>query len=220
MPSIAEHLLNILLPSCCLSCGDDMPAGPGFFGALCGFCHAKIEWRSSFEPLPGSSVEGFFALSDFGGPVRDLLHDFKYRGKERIGDHFADMWLRYTPLEKSDVEAIVPVPMSPWKEFNRGFNPATVIARRIAKAWQVPVWERGLSRRWISRSQTNLGRNDRKKNAERSFTLSSRGPLRGRSVLLVDDVCTTGATLGACASLLKKAGVRRVLAGVAARENS
>lgn len=214
------NILDALLPASCLCCaGDIRGAGLRIDMPLCGECVQKINWLPDLEIGVDGDVDALFALSDFNGPVRHLIHAFKYAGKERIGEYLARRWVHRTPFDPAEVNFVVPVPMSHWKEFNRGYNPAALLAVTIANQWGKPLLRSGLKRRWISRSQTTLRRGERFENAARSFKMARIcGAFRGKSVLLVDDVCTTGATLGACARLLKRAGAVRVLAATASRE--
>jgi ComF family protein len=112
---------------------------------------------------------------------------------------------------------IVPVPVSPWTYFKRGYNQSALLAEQVGKRLNVPVASRALTRRQTP-SQTRLARKKRFENAAQSFVINARAALAGKRVLLVDDIVTTGATLGACARLLKSAGAAYVAAHALARE--
>ncbi len=164
--------------------------------------------------------DALFAAGDFDGPLRELLHRFKYGGRQHLGRYLADQWLARCPFDPADIDMIMPVPMPRWKSWRRGYNQAALLAHEIGASWQVPVYSYGLTRRWWSVSQTKLGRRRRFQNAAKSFKLVLGQLYRQKTVLIIDDICTTGATLDVCARLLKSAGASRVLAGTIARDNA
>lgn len=110
--------------------------------------------------------------------------------------------------------AVVPVPLHPRALRRRGFNPAQVLARAVARACRAPLWSTGLRRRRDTPSQTGLGRGARRRNVRGAFAIRREPPPR---VWLVDDVVTTGATLEEAARTLRRAGARHVSAVCAAR---
>jgi ComF family protein len=111
---------------------------------------------------------------------------------------------------------LVPVPIHAARRRERGFHPAAELARSIGATLRVPVDAGGLVAIRATESQTGLDRFARRRNVSGAFAVGSR-PLRGACVALVDDVVTTGATLAECARVLRRAGVRRVVAVCAAR---
>lgn len=183
-------------------------------------CWSKIEWHSAFEPGLSRAIAEFYPATDFEGPARDLIHAFKFRGKEHLGRLLARRWVALTPIQPDDVDLILPIPMTYWKQLKRGFNPAATVAHEIGRMWGKPVITSVFSRKWWSLSQTHFDRRNRFRNAKRSFALKIQSLfLNDRNILLVDDVCTTGATLDTCARLLHIAGARKVMAAALARDH-
>jgi ComF family protein len=144
--------------------------------------------------------------------LRELIHFYKYQGKEYLADYFVDMCLRRWGLSSSSFEAVVGVPLSFWRSLQRGFNPPGVVAEKLARKWRVPVLKNVLKRRSGFPSQTHLGKVERRMNASRSFYLHHRtNRVKGGQILLIDDVLTTGATLSVCAKLLREVGFDKVV---------
>jgi ComF family protein len=171
-----------------------------------------------------SYVDRARAIGAFDGALRAVIHALKYEGRRSLAKRLAAM-MRARGAEILDGAAwAVPVPLHPSRRRHRGFNQAADLARHLG----VPT-RRALVRRRATSTQTGLSAAGRRRNVRDAFTLANtwlgpqrehaeRHPLRGSIVVLVDDVCTTGATLEACARVLKEgAGVREVRALTAAR---
>ena len=108
--------------------------------------------------------------------------------------------------------ALVPVPLAPVRERERGFNQAELIANALAVDWRIPVWRQLVMRNRATETQTRLTPAERSANVHRAFGVceSMSESVRGRHLVLVDDVITTGATLNACATALFDAGARTI----------
>lgn len=149
-----------------------------------------------------------FVFGSYEGELRDLVHLFKYGRVESLAKPMAQWMLQALPPGRS-VDCVVPVPMHWWKRWRRGFNQAELLAREVARGLEKPI-VKALRRLKASRVQAGLASAARRRNALDSFSLAGAGPVAGKTVLLVDDVFTTGATATACARLLKRAGALSV----------
>lgn len=155
------------------------------------------------------------------GPVLEAIHRYKYDGHLWFEEFLIELLLararEWFASEKCD--AIVPVPLYPVKERERGFNQAERLARRLGAAVKVSVEGKFLKRTLPTPSQTRLSRSQRAQNMRNAFRLRRERDLKGKHFVLLDDVFTTGATTSACARLLKRAGAERVTVWTVARAN-
>jgi ComF family protein len=143
----------------------------------------------------------------YTGTVREALHAFKFGGRRALARPLAALVVEACDIP-TDVEALVPVPLAPGRERERGFNQSRLIAERLAGALAVPVRPRWLRRSRPTRPQSELGAEERRDNVRDAFRAAAA--VAGRHVVIVDDVLTTGATSGECARALRAAGARRV----------
>jgi ComF family protein len=141
-----------------------------------------------------------------------IVHALKYAGWRDVSAAMADRIARLQwPADVVEERtALVPVPLATTRERERGYNQSELIASALARRWLIPVWSGVIERTRKTRTQTELTPGERLGNVAGAFRVrnSARATLRGAHVVLVDDVVTTGATLGACASALFEAGSR------------
>jgi ComF family protein len=149
--------------------------------------------------------------------MRHIVHAFKYEGRRALAEPLAAVMREAGDSVLADADAVVPVPLSNRRALTRGFNQADDLARLLGP----PVWR--LLRRRHGPPQAGLSAAERAANVRNVYALSWRAriplapPIRGSTVVLIDDVMTTGATLEACAAVLMTAGARRVRALTAGR---
>lgn len=138
------------------------------------------------------------------GRVQELLHRFKYKGEQEIGRYLGRMMAR--DIARSGffrgIDLLVPVPLHPQKEAQRGFNQSAVLAHSLCEVTGIAVCEGHLVREQASSTQTRKSRFARWENVEKIFALRQPAALHGRHLLLIDDVVTTGATVEACVQRL------------------
>lgn len=183
-------------PPWCRCCG--IPLG---IEGLCGLCRER---RPRFAYAR--------AAARYGGLVRDAIHAFKFGGRrglaEPLGDLLAGLGLSALPGAVPDF--LVPVPLHRRRERERGYNQALLVARRLERAWGVPVAADVLVRLTATAPQTHLDAPARRRNVRKAFSVCRPEAIAGRHVVLVDDVLTTGATAGECARVLTRAGASAV----------
>jgi ComF family protein len=153
------------------------------------------------------------------GVVRDVIHEFKYNRQIHLRRLIAQ-WLRAAlddeRLHEIHFDVIVPVPLHPARQRERGFNQASLLAESLSAETSVPS-RPILQRVRYTTTQTALDRSERMQNLHNAFRLRKNADVRGLRVLLIDDVLTTGSTLSECARVLKRAGAISVHAATAAR---
>jgi predicted amidophosphoribosyltransferase len=181
------------------------------------------------------------AIGDYTGVLRDIIHVLKYDGRRSTAPRLAQLMIRHAGEVLAGADAVVPVPLHPRRERERGFNQADDLARGLG----LPV-SRILFRTRITAPQVELPASARQRNVKDAFAIAGRSKgnrlrtaartiavrsgrssdrpdaadLDGTILVLVDDVTTTGATLDACARVLKQAGAKEIRAITAARVSS
>lgn len=161
--------------------------------------------------------------ADYAFPWDRLIADFKFHGRPELAGPLSRMMLETaaaaTPYAPAADALVVPVPLSPARLAERGYNQAWELARRLAAATGLRALPQALERVLDTRHQADLGREQRLLNLRAAFVVppAARSTLAGRQVLLVDDVVTTGATAREAAATLLKAGVSQVDLWVLAR---
>jgi ComF family protein len=151
--------------------------------------------------------------------VLDLICRYKYQRALWLEPFLAELLIRQAapPLRAEKWDMIVPIPLHPLKKSEREFNQAERLAAHLSRATQIPLNVRALKRVVPTRTQTRLSRNERAANVRHAFALCSKDDLRGKRLLLVDDVLTTGATTSACAKILRTGGAADVCVWTLAR---
>lgn len=189
-----------LEPPFCTRCGDRVVAD--------GLCR-----RCRISPL---KIERIRSVVYFQGVLRETIHLLKYRGRaalaRSLGQLMAEYWTQHPLL----ADVIVPVPLHADRLRERGYNQAALLAREMGRSVGLAVDEGTLVRRRATAPQVELDAKQRRDNVRDAFRCSSDA-LAGKRVLLIDDVCTTGATLEACAIVLYEGGARSVQALTLAR---
>ncbi len=174
---------------------------------LCGSCRRRA---------PGFDYAR--AAARYDGVVREAVHAFKFGGRRALAAPLGDLLVEVAGgLPTGPPDLLLPVPLHPRREHERGFNQAALLARRVGRSWGCPVREDVLARAVPTQSQTELDAVARRANVRTAFRLRRSAPVAGRHVLLVDDVLTTGATLSECARCLREAGAALVGALTVAR---
>jgi ComF family protein len=154
---------------------------------------------------------GAFLVFRSGGITRQLLHEIKYRENRDLAVWMGKMYaqeLRRSGMPPTD--CIIPVPLHRRKQKQRGYNQSEAFAEGISANLSILVNTRSLLRKTNTQTQTRKSRWDRWKNVQDVFVVENPEMVKGKNIMLVDDVVTTGATLEACIRVLLNAGAQRV----------
>jgi ComF family protein len=158
-----------------------------------------------------SGLRGFDHAASFGlyeGPLRSLIHLYKYSGMKPLARPLARYLERIIP-EDRHFDAIVPVPLHWRKKWARGFNQSEILSRCLGKLSGIPVAD-ALRRKRPTATQAGLASAGRRRNVDGAFGVRGGAKITGANLLLIDDVMTTGATASACARALKRGGAKSV----------
>lgn len=160
-------------------------------------------------------IDGIRSVLLYEGEVRQAIHLLKYRNRRALVTTLAALMVEHWQANPLPADVLVAVPLHPARQRERGYNQAELLARMLGDRIGLPVTTAGLRRVRHTRPQMSLNAPDRRKNVEGAFVcpaLKGDGDvsIRGRRVLVVDDVCTTGSTLEACSLALKTAGASSV----------
>jgi ComF family protein len=236
MPSLApaaglrrarDRLLDLLLPPRCLSCGVTVPAtgtlctkcwrAVTFLGApCCACCGYPFDFDVGAGGLCGACMadaprfDRARAAMRYDDASRSLILGLKHGDRLHLAPPLAQ-WMRRAGKEillAADLQ--LPVPLHWTRLFARRYNQAAVLAHAIAKAGGPPVAVDCLTRRRRTPSQGHKNASARRRNVAGAFAVRHPDKIRGKRVVLIDDVLTTGATVEECARVLKRAGAARV----------
>ncbi len=197
-------LIPMVCPPACSLCGTPLRAGAAGDEVGCEVCTGCRGTRHYFERARAPAV--------YEGAAREHVHDLKYRARVEIAPALSMMMARCAIRAgmADPCHCAVPVPLHPDKLDRRGFNQAELLARSVASLIGIPLIPGALSRHASTGTQTLLDRQQRRGNVLRAFVCDEPAGVAGRTVLLIDDVLTSGATADGCARALLRSGASRV----------
>lgn len=215
---VRQTLLDLLFPPRCVIC---RRAEAAWF---CSACRATID--NILPPLcdrcgrplgakecPYCSrlalhIDGIRAMAFFEGNLRKAIHAFKYEHHPELADVLGNLLSGYLRAHPLPADAVAAVPLHSSREHTRGYNQALLLARVLGAQTHLPVIEDTLKRVRATRSQTELDAAKRQINVKDAFVADER--VDGKRLLLIDDVCTTGATMDECSVALRQRGALSV----------
>lgn len=217
---LGSSIRALLYPDLCLSCNRWLVEGETDLCLACFSDLPRTHWKPDLENPAAKTfwarVPVSFAYSWLHffheSRTRILLHQMKYRGNQNLAVSLGKLCaadLRGQAV-LDGFHALLPVPLHPKKLKSRGYNQSEKFATGIADVLQLPCLNNVLCRQTNSSTQTRKGRADRWENMSGIFSVQSPDQLRGKNVILIDDVITTGATAEACMIELLKAGAGKI----------
>lgn len=239
LSNLIKLFLHFWFPRTCFSCGKDL--GWHETGALCAVCYKGLKHPGPFicrrcgvvlkaggahcyhcrghkaKEYKCACIRSAFV---FNTSSRGLIHALKYGGADYLAHEMGRLMAARFCLypELAPTEIIMPVPLYPKRRRKRGYNQSALLAKQLAQETGLAYDETSLMRVRDTLSQTTLGRQGRLTNMTGAFACKNLSAVKGKVILLVDDVATTGATLEGCAATLKDAGAKKVFAYTFARE--
>jgi ComF family protein len=234
---LGEGLLHLFLPACCYVCGAPLapprtqlcePCRTALLtdsSACCPRCAATTgPFTAPAERCPGClKVDFAFAavlrLGPYESRLKEAVLRMKHRANEGLAELVGEWWATAAKprFDAAAVDCVVPVPLHWLRRWQRGYNQSGSLAVGLAARLQLPLQTWWLKRIRNTPSQKALSATARRENVRGAFRVRPTAAVKGRSVLLVDDVMTTGATVNEAARALRAAGARRVVVAAVAR---
>ena len=222
-----QNFSELLYPKLCGGCGNHLYENEE---VVCVYCRASLPLSGECDFENNASEKLFWgkvsiaAAASFlffqkKSSTQHLLHQLKYQQKENIGEWLGEQFA-YSLQSKgrfAAVEIIIPIPLHPSRIKFRGFNQCDAIARGMASVLQIPIVNGVLTRSVATQSQTKKNRFQRFENMNSVFSLAQASAIKGKNILLLDDVLTTGATLVSAAQVLQQAGCNKLFVGAIAK---
>ena len=211
-----KDLFDFVFPRHCIVCGDILSSGEVdiCINCLVSLPQVDLRQRGEIEKLFWGIVDIERAASYMyyrkGSPYNRVIHYLKYKERKGVGVRMAQAAAKeLLPTGFFDgIELIVPLPLSKKKLRKRGYNQCNYIAQGIANVTGIVIEKSAVERTRANESQTHKNRDERWKNVQGIFAVRNIDVLRGKHILLVDDVLTTGATLASCASAIVATGCK------------
>lgn len=235
MPSrLLGSLANIVYPKTCVVCKNKLKGIASIDNLICLACYGNIkrnlppfcyscgrhlEISHSIKNICLSCLkrplyfDRAFSPTRYEGVIKALIHEFKYKNKDYLGSTLSRLMIEFIkeynlPMDKIDF--IIPLPLYKTRLREREFNQAKILSDYIASEFNKDVLNDKLIRSRYTKTQTELEENERLLNVKDSFSVSENKDIKGKILLLVDDVLTTGASCSEAAYALKKAGANIV----------
>jgi ComF family protein len=227
---LLNDVCDIVFPPRCLSCAENTLSAKETFcssclgkirfisGSLCPICGMPFFASPAQSHICGNCLENrpFYtqarAMAGFETIIMDAIHKFKYGRNITVGAALASCMADFSfpDFNYSKYSLLIPVPLHIKRLRERGFNQSLLLARKLGKKHRLPVNFSLLKRHKFTLTQTGLNKTEREKNIKGAFAVADIQKIRGKNIILIDDVYTTGATINECAKVLLKAGAEQV----------
>ena len=224
---LAKQVLAFVFPPTCVICkqvgavicDSCMATLPRLQLPLCPLCSRRLDkpiaacWQCRKRPFPLQKIGAVF---EYTSPLTELIYKLKYHDQfalaEPLGKQMASAW----PQQEISPSLVVPVPLHAQRQRKRGYNQSMLLAKQLCSEWTLPLSTTALQRVRNTRPQVELDASERAQNVQAAFVADETAVVN-QHILLIDDVCTTGSTLAACANALMAVGAASVSAYCLAR---
>lgn len=216
-----NSVFDLILPRFCCACKIKLSSNEH---TMCNCCLSKIQ-KASKERLKSEFDRKFLnnkIVLDFFSPfvfekdkeLQHAIHSLKYENKFPIGIFLGKTLANKIKTDRSNwnIDLIIPIPLHQLKKAERGYNQSFYIAKGIGKILKITFSDRIVKRIKYTESQTTMTLNEREENISGAFRIRNKNAINGKSILLVDDVITTGATISECGKILLEAGAKQIYA--------
>ena len=208
------RILDFISPRLCVVCGQRLAPTERSLCSVCLFHLPRTDFHQ--KPLDNPMAQLFWGLAPIEkaaalfyyhphSETAQLVYRLKYNNRPDIGEDIGRVMANELQAANffSDIDVLLPVPLASKRLRQRGYNQSEQLAKGISDITQLPIVTKALRRKHFQQSQTTLNRWQRQENVEDTFWLKDGSQLQDKHVLLIDDICTTGATLISCANTLK-----------------
>ncbi len=229
--NLLNSLIDLIFPKICFSCDKRLVKNEK---VLCNKCENSLEIITNVCDICGSILESencnicqvndfYFdkarSIYKFNDTVQKLIHELKYNDFKIIAKFFGrkvnNYFEKFSPFSKIDM--IVPVPLHRTKKRSRGFNQSELLASAISDQINIKHIPKLLKRTKFTDSQTKLSRSERQNNVAEAFKVNAKFDVKGKNILVVDDVFTTGSTVNSISRLLREQDVGKIFIFTIAR---
>lgn len=214
---LLQDFVSLFYPEVCVHCREILVKNEKF---LCTNCQLNLPYtyyhlhesnpvKGSFPYLGTLDFASSFLSFKKKGVAQSILHSIKYKGNYDLGIEMGVLMADVMKERIKKYDMILPVPIHPSKKRSRGYNQSTALAEGVSRVTGIPVREDIVERASISKSQTKKSRMDRWTTLSDAYTVVREDLLKDQSAILIDDVITTGATIGRFAEVVEGAGAKR-----------
>lgn len=218
---LLNKLFDFFLPRICLACNQKLKS---FEELVCDSCFSKLKLTP--EALIKTEYEKKFAsknfVSDFhpvfifesGNEIQHIIHVLKYNRQLRVGIYLGKIIANQLNQKLTDwkIELIIPIPLHRLKKAERGYNQSEFIAKGLSIESKIPISTKTVQRKKFTETQTHLSALERQQNVRDAFRVNKQKLIEGKTILLVDDVITTGSTISECAKVLLENDAKKIYA--------
>lgn len=215
--SFWHRVLDLISPRLCVVCGQRLTVSEEIICSKCNFHLPRTHFQQDpyenemaklfWHQIPIERATALFYY-EAHSETANILYELKYKNRPDIGEVMGRLVAK--ELQSSGffdgIDGIVPIPLAKKRQRQRGYNQSQEIACGISEITNLPIYNKAVRRNVFEGSQTNKGRWERNENVEKVFEMADETAIRGKHLLIIDDVVTTGATVIACAKELCKAG--------------
>jgi ComF family protein len=215
---IFDFILDLLFPKKCVGCGKE-----GIW--FCSDCITRISCQElPYTRLSSSNLDGLIAVAHFKDPLKEAIHALKYDGVKELAEPLSNLLVQHLKDERlrfvRQMEPLlIPIPLHKSKEIERGFNQSALLSEKLGQKLNLKTEKNFLVKTKKTPAQVKLKGKERRENVKNVFSfVGDKKKIKGKTILLVDDVMTTGSTLNECAKVLKRAGAKKVWGLVLAKD--
>jgi len=209
--TVLDSILDFIFPYRCVICGKETEI-------ICSKCLKSIKPLNSQKIEPKKGIDKLLCYGAYSGSLKKVIISFKFYGKQKIaeilGRKISEMIKKHLEIQENTI--IIPIPLHPLREKERGFNQAKLLSEEVSKNLNILCVTDSVSRIKETKYMHSLDKKERFKNIKNAFKITKPEMIKDKNIIVIDDIFTTGATMSQFALLLKSAGCKSVTSAAAA----